>query len=144
MFVSSDVTWAESRVGPERVKYTFAYRKMLDAGLKLSAGSDSPCESYDPMCSIYSAVNRRNVVSCEPEGGWYPENCVSVYEAVSMYTSNAAYASFEENLKGTIKEGKLADFVVLDKDVFQVDPLTIKDIKVLRTYLGGKLVYARD
>ena len=61
-----------------------------------------------------------------------------------MYTSNAAYASFEENLKGTIKEGKLADFVVLDKDVFQVDPLTIKDIKVLRTYLGGKLVYARD
>ena len=78
------------------------------------------------MGAIYAAVNRRNVISCGPEGGWYPENCVTVYEAVSMYTSNAAYASFEENLKGTIKEGKLADFVVLDKDVFQVDPLTIR------------------
>ena len=144
MFVSSDMPWVETRLGAERARYSTAFRKMIDAGLRLSAGSDSPCESYDPMGAIYAAVNRRNVISCGPEGGWYPENCVTVYEAVSMYTSNAAYASFEENLKGTIKEGKLADFVVLDKDVFQVDPLTIKDIKVLRTYLGGELVYARD
>ena len=78
-----------------------------------------------------------------PEGGWHPEQCVSVYQAVNWYTKNAAYASYEEDIKGTIEEGKLADFILTDKDVFTVDPEEIKTIKVEKTYLGGKEVYSR-
>lgn len=142
LFIASNIPWAENRVGPERIRNMFAWRKLIDAGLSLSAGSDSPCEAYDPLQAMHAVVNRRDMTNF-PDGGWYSENCVTVYEAVSMYTRNAAYASFEEHTKGTIRAGKLADFVVLSEDIFRADPLTIKDIRVNETYLGGKRVYAR-
>lgn len=143
MFISTNVKWADSRVGyGERGQYLFAWKKLLNAGITMTAGSDNPCESYDPMESIYALVNRKNL-ECYPEGGWHAEECIGVYDALAMYTKNAAYASFEEQIKGTIKAGKLADFVVLDADIFQIDPMKIKDIQVDKTYLGGKLVYSR-
>lgn len=139
-FVSSDVRWAEARLGSDRSKYTFAYRKLLDAGFIAAGGSDSPVEQYNPFAGIWSAVNR-----CAPNGypigGWYPENRCTVYQALCMYTKNAAFASFEEDIKGTITTGKLADFVVVDRDPFEADPDELRDIRALSTYLGGICTY---
>ncbi|QNL43388.1 amidohydrolase [Oscillibacter hominis] len=142
LFISTDLKWVGSRVREDRRKYLYCWRRLIDEGLILTAGSDAPCESYDPIEGIYAVVNRKDM-SGFPEGGWYPENSVTVYEAVSMFTKNAAYSSYEENIKGTIAPGKLADFVVLDSDLFEVDPMAIKDIHVEKTYLGGKEVYSR-
>ena len=143
MFVSTNVRWSETRVGHERSKYHYCWRKLLDNGMILSAGSDNPCESYDPMHGTYAIVTRQGMDGY-PDGGWFPEERVSVYEAISMYTRNAAYVSYEEDLKGTIEAGKLAGFVILDADVFHIEPEKIKDITVEKTYLGGKLVYAKN
>ena len=144
VFIPINVRSADSRMGDtERGAYTFAYKKMMDAGLMLTGGSDSPCDSFNPLDGVYALVNRKDYTGY-PEGGWHPQECIGVYDALRMYTYNAAYSSYEETIKGTIKEGKLADFVVLDADIFKVDPMKIKDIKVEKTYLGGKLVYSRD
>ena len=142
MFVSTNVRWSESRVGHERSRYHYCWRTLLDNNMILTAGSDSPCESYDPMDGIY-AVTTRCGMDGYPEGGWLPEEKVTVYEALEMYTKNAAYVSFEEDLKGTIETGKLADFVILNKDLFHTEPEKIKDIQVEKTYLGGRMVYER-
>ena len=139
MFVSTNAHWSESRVGHERSKYHYCWRKLLDKGVIITAGSDSPCETYDPMYGTY-AITTRQGLDGYPEGGWFPEERVSVYEALCMYTKNAAYVSFEEDIKGTIEKGKLADFVILDKDVFHTEPHEIKNIKTERTYLGGKQI----
>ena len=141
MFVASDVDWADSRVGEERGKYLFSYRKLLDAGLILTAGTDNPCESFSPMDTIYAAVTRKSLKG-HPEGGWHPYDRISVFEAVTMYTKNAAYVSYEEDIKGTIETGKLADFVIMDADIFKIEPDQIKNIKVVKTFLGGKEVYS--
>ena len=136
------VHWSESRVGHDRSRYHYCWRKLLDNNMILTAGSDSPCESYDPMDGIY-AITTRCGMDGYPEGGWFPEEKVTVYEALEMYTKNAAYVSFEEDLKGTIEAGKLADFVILNKDLFHTEPEKIKDIQVEKTYLGGRMVYER-
>lgn len=144
VFIPINVRSADSRMGDtERGAYTFAYKKMMDAGLMLTGGSDSPCDSFNPLDGVYALVNRKDYTGY-PEGGWHPQECIGVYDALRMYTYNAAYSSYEETIKGTIKEGKLADFVVLDADIFKVDPMKIKDIKVEKTFLGGKLVYSRN
>lgn len=142
MFVSTNVRWIESRLGPERAKYTYAYKSLLNAGLIVTAGSDSPIETYNPMMGAYAMVNRQGLDGY-PEGGWQPQERVTPYEAMCMYTKNAAYVSYEEDVKGTIEEGKFADFVVLDADVFKIDPIKIKDIQVEKTYLNGNLVYSK-
>ena len=102
----------------------------------------------DPGCDLDTSRRAVEIAEQYPHVyaavGWHPENCISVYEALRMYTANAAYSSFEENIKGTITEGKLADFVVLDEDIFAMAPEKIKDIKVCATYLGGRAVYERD
>ncbi|MBR0173126.1 MAG: amidohydrolase [Lachnospiraceae bacterium] len=141
-FLSNNLKWQDARFGKARETYQYCWRKFLDAGIMLNAGSDSPVGFYDPFWSAYAIVNRKNLEG-EPEGGWHPENCVTPYEALRMYTWNAAYASFEENIKGSIKEGKLADFIIIDADPFNIDPMKIKDIHVEKTYLGGACVYTR-
>lgn len=141
-FLASDVRWAEDRLGPERSPYGFAWKKLIDAGFVVTGSSDCPVEPYNPFLGIYAAVTRQGLDGW-PEGGWYPENKVSVYEALSMYTKNGAYASFEENLKGTITPGKLADFVVLEEDPYKTAPGKLKDIQVFRTYLGGELTFSK-
>ena len=142
VFLETDMHWTVERIGPERAAYSYRWETYRKAGLILTGGSDAPGTGHDPWEGIYAIVNRKDLGGT-PDGGWYPENCVSVYEALRMYTANAAYSSFEEDIKGTIKEGKLADFVVLDEDIFKMDPMKIKDIKVRATYLGGKAVYER-
>ena len=141
-FLSSDVHWAEDRLGPERSSYGFAWKKLIDAGFVVTGSSDCPVEPYNPFLGIYAAVTRQDLDGW-PEDGWYPENKLSVYEALSLYTKNGAYASFEENLKGTIAPGKLADFIVIDADPYQVPPEKLKDIQVLETYLGGENTYCK-
>lgn len=141
-FLASDVRWAEDRLGPERSPYGFAWKKLIDAGFVVTGGSDCPVEPYNPFLGICAAVTRQDLEGW-PEGGWYPENKLSVYEALSLYTKNGAYASFEENLKGTITPGKLADFIVIDADPYQVPPEKLKDIQVLETYLGGENTYCK-
>ncbi len=140
-FLATDITWAEDRLGSERIKYAFPWRRLIDEGLILAASSDLPVEHYNPFLGVHAIVTRKNLEGY-PDGGWYPEQRVTVYEALEMYTKNAAYASFEENLKGTISRGKLADFIVLDKNPFEIDIDALKDVQVEKTFLGGEEVFS--
>jgi predicted amidohydrolase YtcJ len=135
-----DGRWAEPYIGPERMKTTYAFRSLLDAGARLAFGSDWPVAPATPLEGIYAAVTRRTLDDKNPDG-WVPEQKITVEEALRAYTKDAAYASFEEDIKGTLEPGKLADFVVLDRDLTAVDPVEIRDIKVVQTYVGGKKVF---
>ena len=135
-----DGRWAEPLIGHERIKTTYAFRSLLDSGATLAFGSDWPVAPATPLEGIYAAVTRRTLDDKNPDG-WVPEQKITVEEALRAYTRDAAYASFEEDIKGTLEPGKLADFVVLDRDITKVDPVEIRDIKVLQTYVGGRKVY---
>jgi predicted amidohydrolase YtcJ len=137
---SVDIDWADDRVGPERAEAVFPFKTFLREGIRLAGGSDCPVEKFDPFFGIYGAVNRQ-AADGHPDGGYHPEERLSVYEAISLFTKGAAYAAFEENDKGTIEVGKLADFIALDSDPFEIEKSLIKDISVVGTYLGGRLVY---
>lgn len=139
---NNNIWWSGDRLGPERVKYSYAWRTLIDNGIMLTGSSDTPVEHFSPLLGIYSVVCRQDRTG-KPEGGWRPQERVSVYEAICMYTKNAAYASYEEDIKGTIEAGKLADYVILEKDPFEAERLAIKDIKVLETCLSGESVYCR-
>ena len=141
-FVSSNVKWSEERLGPERAEYSYPWRRLIDEGFTLTGSSDSPVEPYNPFLGIYAVTTRQDLEGY-PEGGYYPQQRVTTYEAIEMYTKNAAISTFEEDLKGTIKEGKLADFIVLDKDPFETEAKKLKDILVEQTWLGGDQVFKR-
>lgn len=135
-----DGRWAEKRIGKERCKTSYAFRTFLDNGVKLCFGSDWNVAPLSPILGIYAAVARQTLDGKHPEG-WFPEQKISVEEAVECYTINNAYAEFAENEKGSITPGKLADFVVLSDDIFNIPAERIKDVKVLMTVLGGKIIY---
>ncbi len=135
-----DGRWAEKRIGPERVKRTYAFRTFLDDGVRLAFGTDWSVAPLNPMWTIYAAVTRATLDGKNPDG-WVPEQKLTVAEAVEAYTMGSAYAEFQEKEKGSISSGKLADFVVLSDDIFKIPPAAIKNVKVEATYLGGKLVY---
>ncbi len=137
-----DGRWAEQFIGTERMKTTYAFRMLLDSGARLAFGSDWFVAPATPLEGIYAAVTRRTLDGKNP-GGWIPEQKITVEEALKAYTIDAAYASFEENIKGTLEPGKLADFVVLDRDITTVDPVEIWDMKVRQTWVGGKKVFER-
>ena len=137
-----DGRWAEEYIGPERVKTTYAFRSLLDSGATLAFGSDWFVAPATPLEGIYGAVTRRTLDGKNPEG-WVPEQKITVEEALKAYTINAAYASFEEDIKGTLEPGKLADFVVLDRDITTIDPVEIWNVKALQTWVGGKKVFDR-
>jgi len=132
-----DGRWAEKRIGAERLKGTYAFRSLLDAGAHLTFGSDWPVAPMDPLIGIYAAVTRRTIDHANP-GGWRPEQKISVAEALRAYTSENAYAGYQEHLLGVIAPGYLADFVVLSRNLFDSDPVDIPTIKVLRTVIGGR------
>lgn len=134
-----DGRWAEKRIGPERAKTSYAFRSLLDSGATLAFGSDWPVAPMSPIMGIYGAVTRRTLDGKHPDG-WVPEQKITVAEAVRAYTMGAAYASFEEKIKGSSEPGKLADFVVLSDDIFAIDPTKIRDTKVLITIFDGKFV----
>jgi predicted amidohydrolase YtcJ len=135
-----DGRWAEKRIGHERARSSYAWRSMLDAGAPLAFGTDWPVAPLDPLLGIYAAVTRATLDGRHPEG-WFPEQRLSVEEALRAYTQGSAYAAFEEKEKGTIAPGKLADIVVLSDDLFSVPPEKIKEARVVITIVGGKVVY---
>jgi predicted amidohydrolase YtcJ len=136
-----DGRWAESVIGPERAKTTYAFRSLLDTGGRLAFGSDWPVAPIAPLEGIYAAVTRRTLDDHNP-GGWIPEQKITVEEALQAYTITAAFASFEEDRKGSLKAGKLADFVILDRNILTIDPVAIPRVHILKTVVGGKEVYA--
>lgn len=135
-----DGRWAEKRIGPDRIKRTYAFRTFLDNGVRLAFGTDWSVAPLSPMWTIYAAVTRATLDGKNPEG-WVPEQKLTVPEAVEAYTMGSAYAEFQEKEKGSITPGKLADFVILSDDIFHIPPAQIRNVKVEATYLGGKLVY---
>lgn len=138
-----DGRWAEKRIGPERIKTTYAFRDLLDAGARITFGSDWTVAPIDPLLGIYAAVTRRTIDGANPQG-WVPEQKITVEEALVAYTANNAYAGFLERELGTIEPGKLADLVVLSGDLLEVDPARIPELKVDLTIVEGKVVYRRE
>jgi predicted amidohydrolase YtcJ len=138
-----DGRWAEKRIGTDRCRTTYAFRSLLDAGARLAFGSDWDVAPLSPLSGIDAAVTRRTKDGRNP-GGWFPEQRVKVEEAVRGYTSAAAWAAFEEDEKGTLAPGKLADFVVLSADPFSVRVEEIGAIEVIKTVAGGKVVFSKD
>lgn len=135
-----DGRWAEKYIGQERMKTSYAARSLIDNGATLAFGSDWFVAPATPLEGIYGAVTRRTLDGKNPDG-WVPEQKITVEEAMKAYTINAAYASFEEHIKGSLEPGKLADFVVLDHDITTIDPVKIWDVKVQQTWVGGKKVF---
>ncbi len=137
-----DGRWAEKRIGPERARGTYAFRSLLDAGATLAFGSDWFVAPMEPLRGIHAAVTRRTLDGANPDG-WVPEQKISVAEAVRAFTAGSAYAEGQEARKGTLEPGKLADLVVLSRDIFAIDPAGIADVEVDATMLGGEVVYRR-
>ena len=137
-----DGRWAEKRIGHERARTTYAFRSLLDSGAMLALGTDWTVAPLDPLLTIYAAVTRRTLDGKNP-GGWIPEQKISVEEAVRAYTIGSAYAEFSEKEKGTITPGKLADLVILNSDIFQIDPKEIERTRVVMTIMDGRVVYER-
>ncbi len=135
-----DGRWAEKRIGHERAKTTYAFRSLLDSGAVLAFGSDWTVAPLDPILGIYAATTRRTLDGKNP-GGWIPEQKITVEEAVRAYTLGSAYAEFQENVKGSITPGKLADLVILSQDIFKIDPVEIEKVKVTTTITDGRVVY---
>ena len=136
-----DGRWAEKRLGPERAKTTYAFRTFLDQGVKLAVGTDWPVAPLSPMLTIYAAATRATLDGRQPNG-WVPEEKISVAEAVETYTLGSAFAEFQEKEKGSITAGKLADMVLLSDDIFSIRPEAIRDVQVVTTIVGGKVVYS--
>jgi len=138
---TSDMYWAEKRLGPERVRGAYAWRTVLNAGGRLALGSDFPVEAVNPMFGIYAAVTRQDQKGW-PEGGWYPSERLTLAEAIRGFTLDAAYAAFEETSRGTIEPGKLADFTILEGNLFTMPASDLYKAKVRYTIVGGDIVYA--
>jgi predicted amidohydrolase YtcJ len=138
-----DGRWAEKRIGPERIKTTYAFRSLMDSGAVVAFGSDWPVAPLVPLTGIYAAVTRRTIDGKNPDG-WIPQEKVTVAQAVRAYTYNAAYAEGEETLKGSIQPRQLADIIVLSGDIFHINPVEIENVKVDLTLLGGEIIYDRN
>jgi predicted amidohydrolase YtcJ len=138
-----DGRWAGKRIGPERIRTTYAFRSLLDAGARLAFGSDWTVAPLDPLLGVYAAVTRATIDGRQP-GGFVPEEKITVEEALRAYTSANSYATFAEDRTGTLRPGMKADLVVLDRDLTAVQPADIKAAKVLRTMVGGRTVYRRE
>jgi predicted amidohydrolase YtcJ len=134
-----DGRWADKAIGAERVRTTYAFRSLLDHHARLVFGSDWPVAPADPLAGIYAAVTRRTLDDRHPEG-WVPEQKIGVEEALAAYTRDAAYAAFDENRTGTLEVGKLADLVVLDRDLTRIPGPEIRAARVLATVVGGEIV----
>ena len=137
---TDDGRWAEKRIGRERCKTTYAFRTLLDNGVRLAFGSDWTVAPMNPMLGLYAAVTRATLDGKNPSG-WFPEQKLTLKEAIEAYTMGSAYAEFREKEKGSLKPGKLADVVILDADLFGIPAERIRDVAVRYTIVGGKIVY---
>ena len=138
-FTASDYPIVDARVGVERSDWSYVWRTMAEAGIPLGGGSDSPVETMNPIWGIDCAVNRTDLTHL-PVKGWHASQCLTVPQAISLYTRGSAYTEFSEHRKGQIAEGMLADFIVLSEDIFEVETRRIRDIQILETYVGGRPV----
>lgn len=138
---TTDLTYCERRFGPERCQGAYIWKTLADEGTVLAFGTDWPVEPLDPMRGLYSCVSRQNIDTGEPPGGWFPGQRLSIREAVRYYTYGPAYASFEENIKGSLEVGKLADFVVLSDNILEIEAPQILTTRILYTIVGGKIVF---
>jgi len=135
-----DGRWAEGRIGHDRASRTYAFRTLLNHGVRLAFGTDWEVAPLNPMLTLYAATTRATLDGKNPDG-WFPEQKLTIKEAIEAYTMGSAYAEFQENEKGSITPGKLADMVLLSDDVLSIDPVKIRDVKVFKTWVGGKLTY---
>ena len=135
-----DGRWAEKRIGKERAKTTYAFRSLLNSGAMLAFGTDWTVAPLNPLLTVYAAVTRRTIDGKNPNG-WVPEQKISLEETVRAYTVGSAYAEFQENVKGSVSAGKLADLVLLSRDIFTIDPNEIENVKVVLTMVDGRVVY---
>lgn len=138
---TSDMYWAEARLGPERVKGAYAWRTVLNAGGRLALGSDFPVELVNPFHGIHAAVTRQDQKNW-PAGGWYPSEALSLAEAIRGFTLDAAHAAFEEASRGTIEPGKLADLTIVEGDFLSTPKTELHKAKVRHTVVGGEVVYS--
>jgi predicted amidohydrolase YtcJ len=136
-----DGRWAEKVIGPERSKTTYAFASLIGSGAKVTFGSDWSVAPPTPLEGIYAALTRRTLDGAHP-GGWVPEQKITLEQALKAYTVDAAYASYEEGIKGSLEPGKLADFVLLDQDLTSIAPEDVAKVQVLDTVVGGRLVFA--
>jgi hypothetical protein len=132
--------WAEQRVGPERIRFAYAWRAVLDTGAHVAFGSDFPVEDPNPLLGLYAARTRQDLAG-QPPGGWRPEQRVSGEEALAGFTTGAAYAAFAEDRRGQLRQGFDADFVVLSGDPVEGDPKSVSSLSVRLTVVGGVDVY---
>jgi predicted amidohydrolase YtcJ len=137
-----DGRWAEARIGHDRASRTYAFKTFLDHGVRLAFGTDWPVAPLDPMLTLYAAVTRATLDGKHPEG-WFPEQKLTIEQAISFYTMGSAYAEFQERDKGSIEPGKLADMVLLDADVLSIPATQLRNVHVLKTWLGGEQIYDR-
>jgi len=137
---TSDMRWAEKRLGPDRIAGAYAWHRFLALGVPVASGSDFPVEEPNPIAGFYAAFTRQDATG-NPPGGWMPTERMTRAEALASWTITGAYAAFEEHSKGTLEPGKLADFVVFDRDIMQVPPTEVLATRVRLTVLGGKPVY---
>jgi hypothetical protein len=139
---TSDMYWAKDRLGPDRVKYAYAYKDQLNAFGMLALGTDFPVENINPMYTFYAAVARKDLKGF-PEGGFQMENALTREETLKGMTIWAAFSNFEEKEKGSIEKGKFADFIILDKDIMKINMDEVPNVKVIFTYVNGEKVYSK-
>jgi len=138
---TSDMNMAEDRVGKNRIKGAYAWQTFLNQGTLIAAGSDFPVERVNPFYGLYSSVTRQDF-NGKPPGGWYPEQALSREEALRAFTIDAAYAAHQDGVIGSLARGKWADFILIDKNFFEVDKSEIWQINVLETWVAGERVYS--
>jgi len=141
----SDMWYAENRLGPERIKGLYAFRSIIDAGARTTFGTDFPVEDIRPLATFYAAITRLSYDGDSPHGrgGWFPEQRMTRLEALRGMTIDPAYASFTENILGSIEPGKRADFVVLSQDIMEIPVEEILKTEVLATVMDGVVVYGK-
>jgi hypothetical protein len=142
-----DMRWMEERIG-ERSRWAYAFKTLHDAGVLLTFGSDWPGTNAswytaNPMQILYAALTRQTLDG-QPAGGWFPEQRLDLETALRAYTANNAWAAGEESEKGRLRSGMLADFVLLDRDLFEIPPEAVKDVRVRLTVVGGRVVFEAD
>jgi predicted amidohydrolase YtcJ len=140
---TTDMRWAEQRIGPDRAKGAYAWASLLKSGARLAFGTDYDVEPINPMRGLYACVTRE-LPEGGPAGGWEPQEKISLEDCIRAYTSGSAYAQFEEGKKGELKAGEYADFIILSADLTKISPKEYTKISVLRTVVGGRTVYLQD
>ncbi len=140
---TSDMRWAEKRLGPDRVAGAYAWQRFLKMGIPLANGSDFPVEDPNPMYGFYASFTRQDQTGF-PAGGWMPDQKLSREQTLESFTLTPAYAAFEEKIKGSISPGKLADFLILEHDIMKIEPKAVITAKIKSTFVGGKEVYSKN